>query len=145
MMLLAKVAIGLGTTMVMTGAYIIREGVIKIDVDEHRSGGSHVHLWVPAAAVPLALHFAPKQHLQQAAMQAGPYLPTMRTLTRELAKYPEATFVDVQGPDQHVRIQTHSGKLQIDVQDNGDTVHLLCPLAVIDDFSSELASYSPGA
>jgi hypothetical protein len=145
MMLLAKVAIGLGTTLVMAGAYTMREGVIKIDIDEHCSGGSHVHLWVPAAAVPMALHFAPKQDLRQAAREAGPYLPTMRTLTKELVKYPEATFVDVQGPDQHVRIQTHNGKLQIDVHDNGDTVHLLCPLAVLDDFSSELASYSPGA
>lgn len=145
MMLLAKVAIGVGTTLAAAGAYTMREGVIKIDVDEHCSGGSHVHLWVPAAAVPLALHFASKQDLQQAARAAGPYLPTMRTLTKELVKYPEATFVDVQGPDQHVRIQTHNGKLQIDVQDNGDTVHLLCPLAVIDEFSSELASYSPGA
>ena len=145
MMLLAKVAIGVGTTLVAAGAYTMREGVIRIDVDEHRSGGSHVHFWVPAAAVPMALHLAPSRDLQQAAMQAGSYMPTLRTLTKELEKYPEATFVEVEGPDEHVRIQTHGGKLQIDVRDNGDTVHVLCPLAVIRDVSSELESYSPGA
>jgi len=145
MMLLAKVAIGVGTSLVAAGAYTMREGVIRIDVDEHHSGGSHVHFWVPAAAVPMALHFAPRQHLQQAAMQAGPYMPTLRTLTKELEKYPDTTFVEVEGPDEHVRIQTHGGKLQIDVRDNGDTVHVLCPLAVIRDVSSELESYSPGA
>jgi hypothetical protein len=145
MMLLAKVAIGVGTSLVAAGAYTMREGVIRVDVDEHRSGGSHVHFWVPAAAVPMALHFAPSRDLQRAAMQAGPYMQTVRTLTKELEKYPEATFVEVQGPDQHVRVQTHNGKLQIDVQDNGDAVHVLCPLSVIRDVSSELESYSPGA
>jgi len=52
MVLLAKAALGLGGTLVLAGAYTMREGLIRIDVDEFRSGGSHVHLWVPAAAVP---------------------------------------------------------------------------------------------
>jgi hypothetical protein len=145
MILLAKVAIGVGTTLVAAGAYTMREGVIRIDVDEHRTNGSHLHFWVPATAVPMALHFAPRCHLQQAALEAGPYMPTLRALTKELEKYPDTTFVEVEGPDQHVRIQTHEGKLQIDVRDNGDTVHILCPLVVIRDVSSQLESYTPGA
>ena len=123
----------------------MREGVIRIDVDESRSGGSHVHFWVPAAAVPMALHLAPRRALQRAAVQASQFMPTVRTLTRELAKFSEATFVEVEGPDQHVLIRTHNGKLQIDVHDSGDTVHVLCPLAVIDDVSRELEESSPGA
>jgi hypothetical protein len=145
MMLLAKVALGIGTTLVIAGAYTMREGVIKIDVDEHHSGGSHVHLWVPAAAVPMALHFAPKRHLEQAARQAGPYMATVRALTKELEKYPNATFVDLEDGNQHVRIQTRNGKLQVDVNGDEETVHLLCPLEIIDDVSSELESYNPSA
>jgi len=56
MMLLAKAALGLGGTIVLAGTYTMREGVIRIDIDEFRSGGSHVHMWVPAAAVPMAMH-----------------------------------------------------------------------------------------
>jgi hypothetical protein len=65
--ILAKFALGIGGTLVLAGAYTFREGVIRVNVDEHTAKGSHVHFWVPAAAVPLALHFAPKKHLAQAA------------------------------------------------------------------------------
>ena len=54
MLFLAKAALGLGGTIVLAGAYTFHEGVIRVDVDESREGGSHVHMWVPAAAVPMA-------------------------------------------------------------------------------------------
>src|SRR2546430_8408574 len=34
---LAKAALGLGGTIVLAGAYTMREGVIRVDVDEYRS------------------------------------------------------------------------------------------------------------
>ena len=64
MMLLAKAALTVGGALVLAGAYTMREGVIRIDVDEYRAGGSHVHMWVPAAAVPMVLHFVPTEHLR---------------------------------------------------------------------------------
>src|SRR2546426_141450 len=70
MMLLAKAALGLGTTIVLAGAYTMREGVIRIDVDEYHAGGSHVHMWVPAAAVPMAMHFVPAEHMRHVSYQA---------------------------------------------------------------------------
>src|SRR4029077_14767188 len=66
MILLAKVALGFGTTLAVAGAYTFREGVLRVDVDEFREGGSHVHMWVPAAVVPMALHVVPKHHLHHA-------------------------------------------------------------------------------
>lgn len=144
-MLLAKIAVGVGTTLVAAGAYTMREGVIRIDVDEHHSGGSHVHFWVPAAAVPMALELAPRRDLQRASRQAGQYMPTVRALTKELEKFPEATFVEIEGPDQHVLLQTHQGKLQIDFHDTDNTVHIVCPLAVIEDVSRQLEHSAPGA
>ena len=63
MMLLAKAALGLGGTLVLAGAYTFREGLIRMDVDEYRAGGSHVHMWLPAAMVPMAIHFVPKRNL----------------------------------------------------------------------------------
>jgi len=71
-MLLAKIALGLASTMAFAAIYTFREGVIRVDVDELRDGGSHVHLWVPAAAVPIALRCAPRQHLENAAENIKP-------------------------------------------------------------------------
>jgi hypothetical protein len=145
MMLLAKVALGVGSTLVMAGAYTFHEGVIRVDVDEHRAQGAHIHFWVPATVVPLALHIAPRRELERAAREAGPYMPMLRTLTKELEKYPDVRFLEVEEPGQHVQIQTHQGRLQIDVKDSEDTVHIACPLRTIEDVADQLESHRPGA
>ncbi len=145
MMLLAKAALGLGGTLVLAGAYTMREGVIRIDVDEFRSGGSHVHMWVPAAAIPMAMHFVPSKHMRHASEQAREALPILHAFVKELKKYPDAEFVQIDDNDQHVRMRTHQGKLQIDVEAPDQKVHVLCPLSAIEDITSQLEEHAPGA
>jgi hypothetical protein len=145
MMLLAKAALGLGGTIVLAGAYTMREGVIRVDVDEYRAGGSHVHLWVPAAAVPMAMHFVPSKHMRHVSEQAREALPVLHAIVKELKKYPDADFVEVVDRDQHVRVRTHGGKLQIDVDAPDQKVHVLCPLSAIEDVTSQLEEHAPGA
>ena len=145
MILLAKAALGIGGTLFLAGAYTFREGVIRVEVDEYCAGGSHVHLWVPAAAVPMAMHFVPKHHLREAAIQAREFLPMAHAIVKELKKFPDADLVEVVDGQQHVQIRTHQGKLQIDVNEPGQTVHLLCPLEMLDDLTDELEASAPGA
>jgi len=145
MILLAKAALGIGGTLLLAGAYTFREGVIRVEVDEYCAGGSHVHLWVPAAAVPMAMHFVPKHHLREAAIQARELLPMAHAIVKELKKFPDADLIEVVDGRQHVQIRTHQGKLQIDVNEPGQTVHLLCPLATLDDLTDELEASAPGA
>src|SRR6195256_151407 len=144
-MLLAKAALTVGGTIVLAGAYTMREGVIRIDVDEFRSGGSHVHMWVPAAAVPMAMHFVPSKHMRHASQQAREALPILHAFVKELKKYPDADFVEIDDNNQHVRMRTHGGKLQIDVDAPDEKVHVLCPLSTIEDVASQLEEHAPGA
>jgi hypothetical protein len=145
MMLLAKAAVGLGGTIVLAGAYTMREGVIRIDVDEFRSGGSHVHMWVPAAAVPMAMHLVPDRHWRHASEQACEAMPILHAVIKELKKYPDADFVEVIDHDQHVRVRTHDGKLQVDVNTPDEKVHVLCPLSTIEDVTTQLEEHGPAA
>jgi hypothetical protein len=145
MMLLAKTALGLGGTLVLAGAYTMREGVIRIDVDEYHSGGSHVHMWVPAAAVSMAMHFVPGKQMRHASEQAGEALPILHVVVKELKKYPNAEFVQIDDNDQHVRMRTQGGRLQIDVDAPDQKVHVLCPLSTIEDVTSQLEEHAPGA
>jgi len=145
MMLLAKVALGLGGALVLAGAYTFREGVIRVDVDEYRPEGSHVHLWLPAAAVPMAMHFVPKDHLRIATEQTKECMPLVHALFKELKRFPDADFVEVKDEEQHVVIRTHGGRLEIDVQDPGENVHLLVPLSTLDDVAREIEASAPGA
>src|SRR6266403_3839851 len=132
MIILAKCALALTSTIVVAGVYTFREGVIKIDVDEHRAGGSHVHFWVPATAVPMAMHFVPGKHMRHASEQAREALPVLHAFVKELKKYPDAEFVEIDDNAQHVRVRTHAGKLQIDVDAPDQKVHVLCPLSAIE-------------
>jgi len=145
MVLLAKAALGLGGTLVLAGAYTMREGVIRVDVDEFRSGGSHVHMWVPAAAVPMAMHFFPDKEWRHASDHAREAMPILQVLVKELKKYPDAEFVEIDDNNQHVRVRTHEGKLQIDVDAPDEKVHVLCPLSTIEDVTAQIEQHSPGA
>jgi hypothetical protein len=142
-MLIAKLALGLGGTMVLAGAYTFHEGIIR--VDERHIDGKHIQVWIPAAIVPMALHFVPRHHLERAAREAGPWMPTLRALTKELEKYPEAQLVEVQAPDAHFSVRTHGGKLLIDVSAPEDEVHVACPLAMMEHVERELEANTPSS
>ncbi len=144
-MLLAKAALTVGGTFVLAGAYTMREGVIRIDVDEYRTGGSHVHMWVPAAAVPMALHFVPDKHLRHASEHVREAMPILHAIVKELKKYPDTEFVEVDDYDEHVRVRTQGGRLQIDVDAPDQKVHVLCPLSTIEDVTIQLEQRGPAA
>jgi hypothetical protein len=143
-MIIAKLALGLASTMVFATVYTFREGVIRVDVDEHHEGGSHVHVWVPAAAVPMAMHFVPKEHLRQASSKASEYMPLVKIVTAELRRYPDTTFVEVRDGKDHVRVATAGSKLQIDVVSDEENVHVAVPLSTVDDVARQLADDAPG-
>jgi hypothetical protein len=144
MILLAKIGLGIGAGVVMLGAYTFREGVIRVDVDEMQANGSHVHVWAPAALVPMAMHFVPSRdfHCPQ---NAAEFMPVLHMVAKELVKYPEATLVDVQDGEEHAVVRTHDGSLSIDVDSPTEHVHVKFPLATIDDVARELESKLPAA
>src|SRR5271170_6368788 len=145
MILLAKIALGFGATVLLAGAYTFHEGVLRVDVDESRGRGQHVHVWVPAAIVPMAMHFVPRQQMLRAGEHSAKFMPLVHAVAKELQKYPEAELVEVRDGMQYVRIRTHDGKLLIDAEEPGQTVHVSCPLATIDDVSRELATFAPAS
>ena len=133
MMILAKLALGAAGTLAVATVYTFHEGTIRVDVDEHKAGGSHVHLWVPAALVPAALHFVPDDKVQEAAAHAKEALPIVKIVAKELENYPNAEFVQVDGNEEHVKVSVRSGKVYVDVQDHGDVVHVAVPVSTIRD------------
>jgi len=144
MLLIAKAALGVGVTLALSSAYVFREGVIRVDVDEARPGGSHVHFWVPATTVSVVLHLAPRRHLEHAAAQARPYLPVLREVAKELQKYPNAELVDVRDASQRVRISVREGKLYLDEVSNTEKVHVCVPAATLADVADRLEDVAPG-
>jgi hypothetical protein len=104
-----------------------------------------VHVWVPAAIVPMAIHFIPRDRMHDAGERAANFMPLVHAVAKELQKYPEAELVEVHDGLQYVHIRTHNGNLLIDADEPGQTVHVSCPLVTIDDVSRELATFAPGS
>lgn len=144
MLIVAKAALGLSAMAAAAGVFVFHQGVIRVDVDEHRNGGSHMHFWVPATVISTGMHFLPNEHLRQTAEQVRPYLPVLREVSRELQKVPEAELVDVTSGADHVRIAVSSGRLQIDsVSEDGDVVHVSMPAEVLSDVADQLEAQTP--
>jgi hypothetical protein len=144
MVLLAKAALGLGGTLVLAGAYAFRDGLIRVDVDEYRAGGSHVHMWVPAARVPMAMHFVPKHDLCDAAQHAREVLPAIHAFAKELKKLPNVDLIEMIDGGKHAQFRTRSGNLQVDVDSADEHVHLRVPLSTLDDVVGQLEESAPG-
>ncbi len=143
MLIIAKIALGLGATVAVSGACVFHQGVINVDVDEFRSGGSHVHFWVPATAVSLGMRVVPRHHLENAASQIRPFLPVLREAAKELKKFPNAKFVEVEDGTDHVFIGTIDGKIRIDAVSSTETVHLRVPIETIGDVADRLDADAP--
>jgi hypothetical protein len=144
MILITKVALGLGAALALSTGYVFHEGVMRVDVDESRSGGSHVHFWVPATTVSLGLRVVPRRYLEKAAAQSRPYLPELRELSKELEKYPNAELLDVKQSSEHVHLAVRNGKLYLDAVSNTDTVHVSFPTETLVDLADRLEDAAPG-
>jgi len=144
MIFLPKAALGLGATMAVAGAYVFHEGVMRVDFDENRAGGSHVHFWVPATAVSASLRLAPSHCLEDAATKARPFLPLLREISKELEKYPNGEFVEVQELSGRVRVAMVNGKLEIDAVGDDQAVHVRVPAETIRNVADRLEDAAPG-
>jgi hypothetical protein len=138
-MILAKLALGAVGTLAFATVYTFHEGTIRVDVHEHRAGGSHVHVWVPAAIVPTVLHFVPDDAMKGMDEHAREALPILKAVAEELQKYPNVEFVSVDGDNQHVKVSVRDGKVYVDVQDHDDDVHIAVPVSTIRHVAENLA------
>lgn len=120
-----------GTTVVLGGVMTYQAGSVRVAVDENRPGGDHVHLLVPAVAIPTALAMVPEKTLRRHAQKIQPWLPVIKIASRELAKAPDGVLVEVIDADEHVRITKQGGALVVDVKSPDEKVHVQVPLRTI--------------
>jgi hypothetical protein len=136
MILFAKVAIAFAGTVAAAGAYTLHDGIAQVQVDDNH--GTHVHIWAPAAIVPMAMHVIPKRELHKFPHDAQQAIPILRVLAKELGNYPNTEFVEVRDSDTHVVVRTVGSKVVVDVVDPENKVHVVCPLAMIQDVVNSL-------
>jgi hypothetical protein len=142
MILLAKLGIGVMGTALVAGAALSSEGFIHVRVHEKQPGGDNVFVIVPAAIVPIAAHFIPRQNLAEASENIRPYLPIIDAAIPALEDCPDGVFVEVTDNDEHVLVSKRGGSIVVDVNDRDEVVYVSVPLRAAQSSIHQLAANS---
>jgi hypothetical protein len=140
MIFLAKLGVGVLGTALVGGAALSSEGFIHVRVHENEADGTHLNLIIPAAAVPMALSFVPRQNLGHASAELREFLPVVDAAIPALRECPDGVLVEVQDATDHVVVAKSGGSLVIDVTDPGDEVHVSVPLRAAQHAIHEIAA-----
>ncbi|HLY62336.1 MAG TPA: hypothetical protein VKV95_16460 [Terriglobia bacterium] len=127
------------------GVITYNAGAVRVSVVEKRQNGEHVHVFVPAIVIPMAMGFIPAKHFHVHDKDTHQWLPILKAVSQELERCPDATLVEVTSPDEHVKISKQGNSLYIDVDDPGETVHVSFPVGVVQTVVNKLeaANTSP--
>ena len=128
MIFLAKLGVGVLGTVVVAGAALSSEGFIHVKVHEKQPGGDNINLIVPAAIVPVALHFVPRQNFARASSDLKEALPIIDAAIPVLQECPDGVLVEVLDPGEHVLVAKSGSSIVVDVNDHDDVVHVSMPL-----------------
>jgi hypothetical protein len=139
----AKMMLTVLGALALAGAYVVHEGAVRVAVDEQAPGGTHIHLLLPAALVPVGMRFVPDEKLREATAQARPWLPAIKAASQELARLPDSDLVQVRDAEQHVSISKRVALLVIDVQSPRESVHVSFPLRTVNRLARRLESLGP--
>ncbi len=127
---LSILALPVGATLLVAGS-VVAHGVVTVNVQESKAGGTHLYLPIPADLLYLGMDLLPvlDQHgeLARARQEVGPWAPVAQAAMESLEDCPDAVLVDVQEHGQTVKIVKVGRSIEIDVHDAGDVVHISLP------------------
>ena len=142
MMFLKVVAWG-ASSVVFAAGLAFSEGVVNVRVLEKKPDGTHLRLIVPAAVIPLGLKFVPAEHLREATREIRPWRPAIQAAASGLEEMQDCVLVEVTEPGQHVKVAKSGNAIVIDVDDEGETVHVSVPLRMVRHVIDELGERGP--
>lgn len=140
MILLGKIVLGVAGVGLAGASVLCSEGLVHVKVIEKEPQGVHINVIAPAMLAPIAVHLAPQRELAQAARQIRPYMPVIRAALNSLRESEDVVLVDVNEPGQHVEVMKSGGSIVVDVDDEGETVHVATPIRAISSTVEQLAA-----
>jgi hypothetical protein len=131
MIVLGKILLGMAGVGLAGAGALCSEGLVHVKVIEKQPHGFHMNVIAPAILAPIAVRLAPSRELAQATREIQPYMPTIRVALEGLRDSEDIVFVDVREPGQHVEVSKSGGSIVVDVDDDGETVHVSTPIRAV--------------
>jgi hypothetical protein len=142
MILLGKVVLGAAAVAAAGVGLLCSEGLIEVNVVERQPEVHHVYVLVPAALVPMTVHFIPSRKFGHASRELQPWMATIRAALEQLRETDDVTLVDVTEPGQRVVVTKQGGSVVVDVHDQDETVHVSAPIRAIASTIEQVAAAS---
>ena len=140
--ILAGVILLVGGTAYATWRAFTSHGLITVDVAEKSMAGGRVRLVLPGVllhAGTCALRFAPEREIHQLRHELDEFVPMMEVVAEELEAMPDMTLVRVESDGEYVYVRKKDGHLVIDVETEGEDVHVSLPIGAVSDVIRALA------
>jgi hypothetical protein len=112
---------------VIGAAVAYHEGAAVVSIHEKKPDGVNLWLPVPVALVHAGVSFAPADEIREATRELDRWRPLVDAVLDELDRAPDAVFVEVKTPDEAVTVAKRHGRLVVDVDTHGETVHVSVP------------------
>lgn len=101
---------------------------IRVEVRETGGDETNLSLRVPAVLVEIAVAAAPDSVWSEVGREAGPFLAAAAAAVDALARCEDGVYVEVEGPDEHVRIEKRHGSIRVLVDAPDTRVRAEMPL-----------------
>jgi hypothetical protein len=139
---LALLALPVGATLVLA-ASVVTHGVVTVNVNETRDGGTRLYLPVPADLLYLGMDLLPlldhDGDLARARREIGPWAPVAAAALQSLEDCPDAVLVDIEEKGETVKIVKVGRSIEIRVHDQGGDVQVSLPAHLFTRVARQLA------
>ena len=118
--------------IVMVGVVVSADYAV-VDVREGGPDGMHIFIPVPLALARVALTFAPQEAQYVPCPEISEYIPDIQRAVGELRRARDGVLVSVEERDETVLIRKVGENVEIDVDGDGEEVHVTVPLDALVD------------
>ncbi len=113
------------------GAAVAATGTVSVSVHERGPDGVKLYIPVPALLLDLALFAAPRlipeDALAEARHEIAPFREGLAVLAEEIEKCPAGVLVDVQTPDEHIRVTKGWRSFEVTIDSDDTDVRVSVP------------------
>ena len=125
----AAVLLVLATGVAGALAWSVAEaGITTVHVREKGEDGHSFWIPLPMALAAAAVHMAPDEILDDESDGLQQILPILAEALDGIEGAGDFTLIEVEGPDEHVRIEKHGRSLLIHVEDEEDEISVRFPI-----------------
>lgn len=120
-------------------------GSIEVSMKGHGCGGDDIELRIPGALAQAALMLTPDDFICDGRKAMLDKAPLASALCRALRDTPDFVLVEVETPDERVRVEKRGRELFIDVNGPDETVRVRVPVRIVQGIVNKFARMSEQA